>query len=196
MGISLISNFFLNFSKMETNASAPPPPSESGLGSEIQSTVAGSVIGSDEQPKKTAAAAPQTEPNQGSKAQPDKTASTAPRTEPIQESAARPDKTASAATRTEVVLGSELSALTIASFGAPPSESGVGSERQSHSSGHRSGPATSSAATSLRNPRSSVSIPMRLISECTGKIICVATVDGCVYKGTLSTYDEVSICNY
>ena len=86
------------------------------------------------------------------------------------------------------------------SSSVPPSESGVTSERRSYSSGigssarASSGPTTSSVPTSsasTRNPRASVSIPMRLVSECTNKIVCIATTDESVYKGMLVTYDEV-----
>ena len=51
-----------------------------------------------------------------------------------------------------------------------------------------------SAGTSCRSqrPKLTVSIPMRLISECAGRKVCVGTTDGSVYKGKLAAYDEVS----
>jgi hypothetical protein len=87
-----------------------------------------------------------------------------------------------------------------------PSESGLGSEAQACS---ESGQASEPRAPLSGGQRSSgsgtvvsgthgaggrkktVSIPMRLISECAGRIVCVSTVDGSVYKGKLVTYDEV-----
>jgi hypothetical protein len=84
-----------------------------------------------------------------------------------------------------VAVGSESVAQSSAvdrSESVAPSSVPVGSESV----------ALPSFGSSLRNPNASVSIPMRIVSECRDRTVCAAMVDGSIYKGTLLTYDEVS----
>ena len=74
---------------------------------------------------------------------------------------------------------------------APPSESGYGSVAVPASAPSESGSGSDSAP--KVNPKATVSIPMRLISECLDRTACFATADGCVHKGKLVSYDEVII---
>ena len=145
---------------------------------------------------------PPIESGVGSEDQPRGNAPATSSTSPVPGLGSQASGAHSQALTTDSGLGSQSQATRVRSKSPTrcdaPAESGFGTEAQGSegrapSSGGQGSSSSGIGPGASRRQKLTVSIPMRLISECTGRRVCVGTVDGAVYKGKLSAYDEVSI---